>query len=131
MRWVLNKNLVCSVLFAFVCYVLPVNAFAKGTLKTGKASADEAAALQFEKPDAPAADRSLRFAVPATGGYAAPDTTEFEFPGEAKTHLARDITVFLIASAFVAYFLIKVFLEGDKDEQQPDDGGNGKPPPPV
>ena len=131
MRLVLNKHLVCVVLFAFACYVLPVNVFADKPLVLGKKTADEAVKLRSQ--DAPLSDstRSLRYAVPTTGGYAQPDSTEFEFPEEGKKHLVRDITVFVIVSAFVAYFLIKVFLEGDKDEGGSDDGGNGKPPPPV
>jgi hypothetical protein len=70
----------------------------------------------------------LRFG--AMGFAAEPDSTEdeFDFPDEEKNHLARDITVFVIASAFVAFFIIKVFLEGDTDTPE-DDGGGGKPIP--
>ena len=66
----------------------------------------------------------------ALGQVAEPDSTEdeFEFPDEEKNHLARDITVFVIASAFVAFFIIKMFLEGDTDSSETDDGG-GKPIP--
>ncbi len=59
-------------------------------------------------------------------GYAAqPDSTEdeFEFPEDEGSHLARDITVFVIASVFIAFFIIKVFLEGDTDETDNTDGG--------
>jgi len=62
----------------------------------------------------------LRFGALA---YAAePDSTEegLEFPEEKESHLARDITVFVIVSAFVGYFIIKVFLEGDTDEETTD-----------
>ena len=128
---VLNKSLICVVLIAFAVYVLPVDVFADTPLVSGKETADEAA--RSPSPDSSPSDteRSLRFAVPVTGGYAQPDSTEFQFPEEEKKHLARDITVFVIVSVFVAYFLIKVFLEGDKDEGETDDGGNGKQPPPV
>lgn len=54
------------------------------------------------------------------------DTTETDFPEdeeEGKKHLVRDVGVFLIVSVFVAYFVIKVFLEGDTDQPPPDDGG--------
>ncbi len=51
-----------------------------------------------------------------------PDTTGsvFDFPEEEEEkkktrHLARDITVFVIASAFVAAFVIEVFIRGDTD----------------
>ncbi len=54
-----------------------------------------------------------------------PDTTQpFEFPGEENKHLYRDITIWIIVSAFVAFFIIKVFLEGDTD--LPDEEGGGK-----
>ena len=59
----------------------------------------------------------LRFGALA---YASePDSTEegLEFPEDEGSHLARDITVFVIVSAFVGYFIIKVFLEGDTDEE--------------
>jgi hypothetical protein len=62
-------------------------------------------------------------AVPAS--YAEPDTAEFDFPDDDRKHLARDITVWVIASAFVAYFLIKVFIEQD-DESTPEDQPPGK-----
>jgi len=58
-------------------------------------------------------------------GYVDPDTTEFDFPEDDHKHLARDITVWVIASAFVAYFIIKVFIEKD-DEPAPDDKPPGK-----
>lgn len=131
MRSVLQKDVIYIVLLAFACYVLPVNIYAKDTLESGKATADEAASLQLQEISPPESISSLRSAISMTGGYADTDSTEFEFPEEKKSHLARDITVFVIASVFVAYFLIKVFLEGDKDEEEQDDGGSGKPPPPV
>jgi hypothetical protein len=131
MRFVLNKHVVYVVLVAFACYVLPVNVFAEEPLALGKKSADEAAKLRSQDATPSDSARSLRYAVPMTGGYAQPDSTEFEFPEEEKKHLARDITVFVIVSVFVAYFLIKVFLEGDKDEGESDDGDNGKKPPPI
>lgn len=53
-----------------------------------------------------------------------PDTTStFEFPEDENDNLVRDITVFVIVSAFVAFFLIKVFFEEDPPEEEPDTGG--------
>jgi len=53
---------------------------------------------------------------------AEPDSTradstdaKFKFPDEKKKHLTRDITVFVIVSAFVAAFVINVFLRGNTD----------------
>jgi len=78
----------------------------------------------------PTADAAAVLKLSASGGFFAssdPDSTEFQFP-EEDNHLVRDITVFVIVSAFVAFFLIKVFLEGDTDEENGGDDG-GKPPP--
>ena len=131
MRFVLNKHLVCIVLVAFVSYILPGNVFADDKLKSGKKTADEAASMLSQETPPDDSARSLRYAVPMTGGYAQADSTEFDFPEDKKKHLYRDIAVFVIISAAVAYFVIKVFLEGDKDEEETDDGGSGKPPPPI
>ncbi|UCH85500.1 MAG: hypothetical protein JSW50_07375 [Candidatus Latescibacterota bacterium] len=61
---------------------------------------------------------------------AAADTTDLEFPEdeeESRKHLVRDISIFLIASAFLAFFLIKVFLEGEEEEPPPEDDGKQIP----
>jgi len=64
----------------------------------------------------------LRFGA-MSYALAQPDTTEtgFEFPEEDKDHLVCDVILFVVVAAFVAYFVIKVFLEGDTD----DEGGDG------
>jgi hypothetical protein len=68
-------------------------------------------------------------AVPLS--FMQPDSTQpgdFDFSEkDGESHLARDILVFTIVSVFVAYFLIKVFLQGDTEEEKPPD--NGKPLP--
>jgi hypothetical protein len=129
MRWVLNKYVVFTALIAFICYILPVQATPGGGFVAGKKSADEAASPQKEDSKSSEGFKSLRYAVPMAHSFSQPDSTEFEFPEEEKKHLVRDITIFLIVSAFVAYFLVKVFLEGDKDEEGGDDGGGKQPPP--
>jgi hypothetical protein len=131
MRFVLNKHVVCVVLIAFACHILPASVFAGDTLVAGKSTAGEAAAPDARDSTPSDSTLPLRYAIPMTGGYAQPDSTEYEFPEEKKSHLARDITIFVIVSAFVGYFLVKVFLEGDKEDQGGDEGGNGKPPPPI
>ncbi|MGD8415039.1 MAG: hypothetical protein PVF33_12450 [Candidatus Latescibacterota bacterium] len=130
MRFVLNRSLASVVLLAFICYVLPVNVFAGNDLKPGKKSADEAATLHSQDPAPADSTPPLRYAVPLSGGYSEPDSTEFDFPEEEGKHLYRDIAVFTIISVFVAYFVIKVFLEGDTEDNTQDDGG-GKQPPPI
>lgn len=73
---------------------------------------------------------ALRFGA-MSYALAQPDTVEggFEFPEEEKSHTVRDVAVFVIVSAFVAYFIIKVFLEGDEDEGTTDSGGKDVPNP--
>jgi len=60
------------------------------------------------------------------------DTTELDFPEdeeENRKQLIKDISVFVVISAFVGYFIIKVFLEGDTEETPPDDDGKIIPGP--
>jgi hypothetical protein len=61
----------------------------------------------------------------ALNAYADPDTSEFEFPGEENEHLVRDITVWVIVAAFVAFFIVKVFIE-DSDDEPEDNSPPGK-----
>jgi len=124
--------LVITVLVAFAFYVLPTHGFAEGSISAGKKTADEAATWHSDEAGDSDIVKPLKYAVPMAGGYAQADTTEseFEFPDEENKHLIRDITIFLIASVFVAYFVIKVFLEGDKDDEGTDDENN-RPPPPL
>lgn len=63
-------------------------------------------------------------------GEALQDTTsnESQLPEDLpKKYLARDITVFVIVSAFVAYFIIKVFLEGETEIEPPPSKGKDVP----
>lgn len=65
-------------------------------------------------------------------GRAMSDTTEVDFPEEeekTKKELIKDIGVFVVVSAFIGYFIIKVFLEGDTEEPAPDDDGKIIPDP--
>ena len=60
------------------------------------------------------------------------DTTELDFPEEEekdRKQLIKDIGVFVVVAAFVGYFIIKVFLEGDTDETPADDDGKIIPDP--
>ena len=128
MRWVLNKHVVLIALTAFVFHALPLNTGAVTSFETGKKTADEAATLDTGDSTETSNVVPLRYAVAMGQTYAQPDTTDFEFPEEEERHLVRDISIFLIASVFVGYFIIKVFLEGDTEEDQPEEG-NGKPTP--
>jgi hypothetical protein len=129
MRWVLNNHLVIAVLVTFAFHVLPPHAYADTTLVSGKRTSDEAASWVSEKTEGLSIGVPLRFAVSLSHRYAQPDTTEYEFPEEEGKHLIRDLTVFVIVSAFVAYFVIKVFLEGDTEEEAPPPDDGKQPPP--
>ena len=101
---------------------------------TARAAAVPAAAGN-RPSDASAEEASflLRDAVPAAGFVAPPpDTTEdddFFLPEETdRKKLVQDIAVFVIVAAFVAVFIIKVFIE--KDEEPAAAPPNGKPIPP-
>jgi hypothetical protein len=129
MRWVLNRNLAVVVLVTFLSYVLPTRGLEARTLSAGKQTADEAASWQQDAPAPGTQSIPLRFGVSLDHSVADTDTTEFEFPKDRETHLARDIAIFVIVAAFVGYFIIKVFLEGDTD--QGEEPNNGKDLPPI
>jgi hypothetical protein len=95
----------------------------------GAPSADAAAGVTpAQAPHAVASGEllGLAFAPAATSAFAFSDTTEFDFPDEDRSHLARDITIFVIVSAFVAFFIVKVFIEDDPEEPRVPVGTGGK-----
>lgn len=53
-------------------------------------------------------------------------TVPYDFEEEER-HLAREITVFVIVSAFVAYFIVKVFFEKDEEPEPPPKQGKQVP----
>ncbi|HEX6790115.1 MAG TPA: hypothetical protein VF247_02285 [Candidatus Krumholzibacteria bacterium] len=73
----------------------------------------------------------LRDAIPAASFAAAePDTTDDDFvlPEEkSRSQLVKEIAVWVLAAAFVAFFIVKVFIQ--EDDEPADDGNNGKPIP--
>lgn len=130
MMIVLKRITAFSVALAMVAAGLPRGATAEKALSGGAATAAEAAkGGSTEEHDVSAreveAGRPVLVMGALAAGYADPDTTEFDFPEDEHKHLARDITVWVIASAFVAYFIIKVFIEKD-DEPAPDNKPPGK-----
>jgi hypothetical protein len=53
-------------------------------------------------------------------GYALSDTIGYEFPDEEEKgtfQLIKEVALWLVVAGFVAFFIIKVFLQGDTDEQ--------------
>jgi hypothetical protein len=92
--------------------------------RAGKTTAEEAA--RYESPPAP-----LSPAFTHSIGFAAliSDTTEAVFEDEEEDrNLAKELTVWIIGAAFVGYFIVKVFLQGDTDEAPPPDTGKQPPP---
>lgn len=122
-----KTTLVFLLTACIICCGLPRSHAANARIPHGTQTSAEAAALPAADPapdgatpSSEAVARAVAAGAPvlaygALNASAEPDTTEFEFPDDEK-HLARDITVWVIASAFVAFFIIKVFLEKDKDE---------------
>jgi len=100
----------------------------------GEPTAERAA--RFAREDPAARDRTLSGWEPSAeflARTALADTTEVEFPEEEEEkttkQLVKDIGTFVIVSAFVGYFIIKVFLEGDEEEPPSDDDGKIIPDP--
>jgi hypothetical protein len=92
------------------------------------AAASEPAPAPLER-----SDHFLRDAIPAaTFAAAQPDTTadDFVLPEEkSKGQIAKEIAVWVLAAAFVAFFIVKVFIENDDEPVSSDDGGKDVPPP--
>lgn len=109
-RWV--ASCLCVSMVCLSCAVpRPAAALPAGARTPGEA-------VQAAK--APSAFTTLASWRPTSEFLAsAADTSAVDFPGDAQpegTHLYRDVGIFVIVSAFVGYFIVKVFLEKDKQE---------------
>ena len=69
-------------------------------------------------------------AVPGRYNGAYADTSGYDFPEEPKEEgsVWKEVAIWVGVAAFVAFFVIKVFIEGDKDVPATDDGGKDIPP---
>jgi hypothetical protein len=86
----------------------------------GKRTAGEAAA--------PGPVAAPGFAARDALDWAYADTTDYEFPeDEERKHLWRDVALWVVVAGFVAYFVIKVFLEEEPDGPTPEDPGKDPP----
>ena len=111
---------------------VPCLAFPRSGVSVAHAQTNMRVQQSAQPENAPADDHFLRDSIPATSAALdPPDTTDDDFvlPEEKeKKKLAKEIAVWLIAAAFVAFFIVKVFIE--KDDEPSKDGGNGKDVPP-
>ena len=131
-RWTWATRLVVLVvgvaLFSAVCGMPSRTA---GAVIHGAKTSDEAARMRSTGEESP--PLTLAGWRPSMGYVASTaddDTTEVDFPIEEelkREHLYRDIAIFLVLSAFVGYFIVKVFLEGDTDEPPPPKKGKQIP----
>jgi hypothetical protein len=123
---VLKTGVVLVVTVSLVVAGIP-RVGARTTAGPARAVAADAAAAE------PHGEYFLRDAVPATWTPEPPDTVvddDFFLPEETdRGKLYRDIAVFIIASAMVAFFIIKVFIEEDDEPAPDDDNGKDIPPP--
>ena len=118
----LKTYLVYFLAITIVSLALPSPAVGRGGFPPGKVSSDEAAA-----PDLPMDDVSPFGAI--GHAFAFGDTTDYEFPEEEEAKgVWRDVALWLVVAGVVAFFIVKVFLEGDEDEPE-EEGGGGKPDP--
>jgi hypothetical protein len=117
-----------------VAILVSVSLLPLGTPAAGARAGETAPATGAGQSTAEAVDdHYLRDAVALAGFVPEPPDTvsedDFVLPEETDNKkLYRDIAVFVVASAFVAFFIIKVFIE--EDEEPADDGSNGKDVPP-
>lgn len=126
MKSLFKTYLVYILAIAVTCLAVPAPASNDRQIPAGQPTAAQAAAPKLPGADARAS------AFGAIGqSYASADTTDdYQFPeDEERKHLWRDVALWLIAAGFVAFFVIKVFLEGDKDEPQTEEPGKEVPPP--
>jgi hypothetical protein len=126
---ILTKLLVSLLCIAWLGLVCASDRPADPPLR-GERTADDAA--RPSRTDRSSADRKLSSWEPSAGFLSAAfsDTTETDFPEdkeEENKHLYRDIGVFLFVSAFVGYFIVKVFIQKDKESPPSDNGGKPVP----
>lgn len=94
-------------------------------LPAGRATAGEAAAPHLTA-DGNAGLQGWSY------GYALSDTVGYDFPEEdekSTMQLVKEVTLWVVVAGFVAFFIIKVFLEGETNDSGSDNPGKPVPPP--
>ncbi|UCG53110.1 MAG: hypothetical protein JSW58_06040 [Candidatus Latescibacterota bacterium] len=111
--------------------VYPKASNAENEIGAGAATPGEAAAPALQTWGA--ADFTLAGWEPSLSFLttsARTDTTELEFPveeEESRKHLIRDIGIFVVVSAFLAFFIVKVFIEEEEEQPPPETPGKEVP----
>jgi hypothetical protein len=128
----LPRPLKADVMHARPSALPPGKASARAAAKPDLSMSASMKIMSGSAPMIPAAVSLLEQPVLIYGAFAymQPDSSEedeFEFPDDKENHVTRDVTVFVIASIFVAYFIIKVFIEEDPPENTDDGGGKTIP----
>ena len=127
MKALLKTHLVYLLSCSMVVCTLPRRSGAAATWK-GEASGDDAVAFASVLTTASGTFNSLRYDG-WKSAFARGDSTGYEFPeDEDDDHLIRDVAVFLVVATFLAFFIVKVFIEGDEADPPVDTGGKEIPP---
>jgi hypothetical protein len=111
--------------------VFPKSPIAAGEIGEGARTSDQAAVPELSAD--PITDFTLAGWKPSysfLANSAPADTTELEFPieeEENRKHLIRDIGIFIVVSAFLAFFIVKVFIEEEEEAPPPEDPGKEIP----
>ncbi len=120
---------VWAVTVGLVTLTLPRPSAGAGSVAPGAPTASGAAVAQFLEPVSGIRSANLRDGWRRAFAYS--DTTGYEFPEDeverTTKDLVKDVVLWTVVAGFMAFFIIKVFIEGD-DPDPPDDP-NSKPPP--
>ena len=123
MTTLLKRLLIYLITLSVVAVGWPPAAGSRQFDTAGAESAHEAARYESSQPPlSPAVTNSLGFASLLS------DTTQSVYiDEEEERNLVKEMIVWFIGAAFVGYFIVKVFLQGDTDKESPP--SQGKPYP--
>ncbi len=111
----IKKFFLLFICFALIVCGMPQMSIGHDSFVRGEKTSDEAAQYKNEQLNSdPAEYRSIGFEVLSA------DTTGTALYEEEDRNLVKEIIVWTIGAAFVGYFIVKVFLEGDTEETGPD-----------
>lgn len=130
---VINHNWIrCSFrrgVAGMVCFCFACTSFWPHGVRTARGQTHVRVESTSEPGTSLSHDHFLRDSIPATmAASAPPDTADdgFTLPEEkSKKQLTKEIVMWTVIAAFVAFFIVKVFIE--KDDAPVESGSNGKP----